>query len=59
MEKRDPKLKHDVGFFIRVDEEFRRVLDQLRRDEPDLPTRAEFIRRLVFEKYEQRRKGKK
>lgn len=44
-------------FQMRTDEEFTRQLDELRRVEKDLPTRAEMLRRLVstaFERMEAR-----
>ena len=35
------------NFLMRVDEEFLRLIDEWRRAQPDLPARAEAIRRLV------------
>jgi hypothetical protein len=37
----------DRPFQMRVSEEFLRTLDDWRRKQPDLPSRAESIRRLV------------
>ena len=40
-------LMHDKVFQMRVSEEFLRRIDDFRRAEPDLPSRAEAIRRLI------------
>jgi Arc/MetJ-type ribon-helix-helix transcriptional regulator len=39
----------DRPFQMRVTEEFLRTIDEWRRKQPDLPSRAEAIRRLVGE----------
>jgi hypothetical protein len=39
--------KNDKQFQMRVSEEFLRAIDDWRRKQPDLPARAEAIRRLV------------
>ena len=40
-------MENDQRFEMRVSEEFFRKLDDWRRKQPDLPGRAEAIRRLV------------
>ena len=48
-----------VKFDMRADTEFLRQVDELRRDEADLPSRAQMVRRVVgamFEQMEQRKK---
>ena len=42
-----PKTETDKFFQLRVNEQFTRDLDELRRLEPDLPSRAEMVRRLI------------
>ena len=42
---------------MRVDGDLLRQLDELRRDEPDVPNRAEFIRRLIRRAYEAKMRG--
>ena len=44
---RPPKGKHDRLFQMRVSEQFLRIVDDWRRTQDDLPSRAEAIRRLV------------
>ena len=39
-------------FQVRVDDSFVGMLDDIRRSEPDLPTRAEMLRRLVARTHE-------
>ena len=48
-----------VKFDMRADDEFLHKVDELRRDEPDLPSRAQIVRRAIdalFDKMEQRKK---
>lgn len=40
-------LQHDRPFQMRVSESFLQTVDEWRRTQPDLPSRAEAIRRLV------------
>jgi hypothetical protein len=40
-------LKHDRPFQMRASEEWLKQIDDWRRKQPDLPSRAEAIRRLV------------
>lgn len=40
-------MRKQVPFNMRVDDAFLRDLDELRRREPDLPSRSEMLRRLV------------
>jgi|HubBroStandDraft_4_1064222.scaffolds.fasta_scaffold1283362_1 hypothetical protein len=40
-------LTHDRVFQMRASEEFLRQIDDWRREQPDLPSRAEAIRRLI------------
>lgn len=42
-------LKNDKQFQMRVSEEFLRMIDDWRRTQDDLPSRAEAIRRLIAE----------
>jgi len=44
---RPPGRVQDRPFQMRVTEEFLRTVDDWRRKQPDLPSRAEAIRRLV------------
>lgn len=44
---RPPGRIQDRPFQMRVTEDFLRMLDDWRRKQPDLPSRAESIRRLV------------
>ena len=44
---RPPNRTHDRPFQMRVSEEFLRMVDDWRRTQLDLPSRAEAIRRLV------------
>ncbi len=44
---RPPGRVQDRPFQMRVTEDFLRVIDDWRRKQPDLPSRAEAIRRLV------------
>jgi hypothetical protein len=37
----------DQRLFMRVDSEFLKQIDEWRRQQPDIPTRSEAIRRLV------------
>lgn len=43
----DMALEHDKVFQMRTSEEFLRRIDDWRRHQPDLPSRAEAIRRLI------------
>jgi len=45
--------KRDKFFQMRVDEQFLRRLDNLRRAEPDLPSRTEMARRLIEGAFEE------
>jgi hypothetical protein len=40
-------LTHDKVFQMRASEEFFRQIDQWRREQPDIPSRSEAIRRLI------------
>jgi hypothetical protein len=40
-------LEHDKQFQMRVSEDFLRRLDDWRRGQPGLPTRAEAVRKLI------------
>jgi hypothetical protein len=40
-------MKHDRAFQIRASEEFMRRIDEWRRQQPDIPSRAEAVRQLV------------
>lgn len=40
-------LQHDRPFQMRVSESFLLIVDEWRRGQPDIPSRAEAIRRLV------------
>lgn len=44
---RPPNRTHDRPFQMRVSEQFLRMVDDWRRTQLDLPSRAEAIRRLV------------
>lgn len=44
---RPPGRVQDRPFQMRVTEDFLRLVDEWRRKQPDLPSRAEAIRRLV------------
>lgn len=51
-----PELQHDQNFHMRVDEEFLAALDDLRTSERPVPSRAEYVRRVITELH---RKSKK
>ena len=53
----DMSQNKEKRFEMRADSEFIQALDQLRRDEPDLPSRAEMVRRLVVGKVESGRQA--
>ena len=40
-------MQHDTQIAVRISEERLRQLDELRRREKDLPSRAEMLRRLI------------
>ncbi|WP_417790641.1 hypothetical protein [Terasakiella pusilla] len=42
-------MKNDERFHMRVSPEFIKILDDWRRTQPDIPSRAESIRRLVMQ----------
>lgn len=44
-------LKHDIAMTIRVDKEFVRVVDAMRKTMDPMPSKSEMIRRAVFETY--------
>jgi metal-responsive CopG/Arc/MetJ family transcriptional regulator len=48
-------MQHIRTFQMRVDDEFLRQLDDWRRLQPEIPSRAEAIRRLVQEAMERTR----
>jgi hypothetical protein len=41
------KTRHDTQIAIRADAELVRIVDELRRNEPDIPNRVEMVRRCV------------
>jgi metal-responsive CopG/Arc/MetJ family transcriptional regulator len=51
-------MTQDTILHMRVAEEIRAKLDDLRRAEPDLPSRSEMVRRLIEEAHKQA-KGKR
>jgi hypothetical protein len=51
-------LQNDKQFQMRVSEDFLRMIDDWRRKQPDLPSRAETIRRLVEQALEKQGKSK-
>lgn len=48
-------MEHDQVLQMRLSAEIKKMLDDLRRAEPDLPTRSEMIRRLIARAAQQRR----
>ena len=45
-------ITQDKQFPMRVDDEFLRMLDDLRRNEADVPPRSQMVKRLVDRAYE-------
>lgn len=43
----DAEMEKDAILHMRLQEDLKRSLDDLRRQEPDLPTRSEMVRRLI------------
>lgn len=56
-------MAQDSILHMRISEELRRELDELRKQEPDLPSRSEMVRRLILRARvsadRRERKGKK
>lgn len=52
-------MAQDSILHMRISEELRRLLDELRKNESDLPSRSEMVRRLILRAEEQLKKGKR
>ena len=50
-----PIMTQDAILHMRIAEDVRAMLDELRRQEPDLPSRSEMVRRLIVRATEKRR----
>jgi preprotein translocase subunit SecA len=44
-------MTQDTILQMRISEEIRAMLDEIRRAEEDIPTRSEMVRRLIMEAY--------
>jgi metal-responsive CopG/Arc/MetJ family transcriptional regulator len=54
-----PPMTQDSILHMRVSEDVKTLLDELRKLEPDLPSRSEMVRRLIERATAERKRGRK